>query len=204
MTARRARRGALVLVLVLALLAACGIQDDRNPRPLPGEDVPFDLLAPETSVTSPDAGEGPNRVVWFVDNAGLLARGSRPLETPVTVESILAALLQGVTDAEADNGLRSNITSGTRLLGVAGPDDGLVTIDLSGEFLTVSREQQRLALAQVVFTATGLPDVDRVLFKFDGTPAEVPGVGDELTSSPLTRADFAQFDPTATTTTITP
>jgi hypothetical protein len=56
-----------------------------------------------------------------------------------------------------------------------------------------------------VFTATGLPNVDRLLFKFDGVgPAEVPGAGDELTSAPLTRADFAQFDPMATTTTIIP
>jgi hypothetical protein len=195
-------RCALVALVVAA--AGCGVQDDSAPRPLEAADVPFDLLAPGTSVAKPDTGEGPTRAVWFVDNNGLLARGERALEAPVTVAEILESLLEGVSDAEANNGLRSNIASGTRLLGVEGPVDGLVTVDLSGEILTVSRELQRLALAQVVFTATGLANVDRVLFEFDGERAEVPGAGDELTSAPLTRADFAQFDPTATTTTIRP
>lgn len=196
----------LVASLCALLLAAgCGVQDDDNPRALAPGDVPFDLLDPGTSVANAQPGDGPSRAVWFVDNAGLLARGERPLEAPVTVEDIVTALLEGVSDAERANGLRSNITSGTRLLGVDGPTDGLVTIDLSGEILNVSRELQRLAIAQVVFTATGLPNVDRVLFKFDGTgPVEVPGAGDELTSAPLTRRDFVQFDPTATTTTIVP
>jgi hypothetical protein len=199
------RRSAIVLAVALATLAAaCGVQDDSHPRQLAAEDVPFDLLAPATSIANPDTGEGPSRVVWFVDNNGLLARGERPLEPPVTVEAVLTALLAGVSDAEAANGLRTNIAPGTRLLGVEGPTDGLVTVDLSAEILTVSRELQRLAIAQVVFTATGLNNVDRVLFEFDGKAAEVPGAGDELTSAPLRRADFVQFDPTATTTTVAP
>lgn len=199
------RRLLAAALLALMLCASCGVQDDANPRPLAPEDVPFDLLAPATSVADPETGQGPSRAVWFVDNEGLLSRGDRPLEPPVTVEAILTALLEGVSDAEAANGLRSNIASGTRLRSVEGPVNGLVTVDLSGEILTVSRELQRLAIAQVVFTVTGLPNVDRVLFKFDGVgPAEVPGAGDELTSAPLTRRDFAQFDPAATTTTNAP
>lgn len=191
---------------VLLAIAACGVQNDSDPQPLASQDVPFDLLAPATSVGAAQAGEDDvTGTVWLVNNDGLLARGSRrPVDPPVTVEKIVTALLQPVTDAEANAGLRSNIGSATRLLGVEGPTDGLVSLDLSGEFLTVSRELQRLALAQVTFTVTGLNNVDRVLFKFDGNPAEVPGAGDELTADPLTRADFAQFDPSATTTTIKP
>lgn len=194
------------IVAVLLVLGACGVQSDSGPHPLASADVPFDLLAPATSVGAAQAGEDDvTGTVWLVDNDGLLARGSRrPVEPPVTVEKIVTALLQPVTDAEANAGLKSNIFSGTRLLGIDGPTDGLVTLDLSGEFLTVSRELQRLALAQVTFTVTGLPNVDRVLFKFDGNPAEVPGRGDELTAEPLTRADFEQFDPAAVTTTIKP
>lgn len=188
--------GALAVILVVA---ACGVQDDSAPRAL-REDVPFDLLAPATSVAPAESGEGAAGIVWLVDNDGRLARGGRRQVTrPVTPRSILEALLDGVTDVEADAGLRSNIVSGTRLLGVKGPDNGLVTVDFSGAFLTVSRELQRLALAQVVFTVTGLANVDHVLFEFDGKPAEVPGRGDELTGEPLARADFAQFDPTVTT-----
>ena len=193
-------RRMVAVLLVLSVVAACGVQDDARPRALQTADVPFDLLAPATSVVDPADAEGIGSTVWFVDNDGFLARARRNLEPPVTVRSILTALLQGVSDDEAGDGLRTNISSGTELLAVSGPEEGLVTVDLSGEFLTVSRELQRLALAQVVYTTTGLPLVDRVLFKFDGRPVEVPGAGDELTSSPLTRADFLQFDPSETTT----
>lgn len=195
----------LLLVVVLAVgAAACGVQADESPRALPANEVPFDLLAPATTTPVDQSASGVGSTVWFVDNAGLLSRARRTLPPPVSVEDVLNSLLAGVTDPEADNGLRTNIPSDTRVIDVTGPDSGLVTVDLSSDFLNVSRELQRLALAQVVFTATSLPNVDRVLFEFDGEPTEVPGAGDELTSRPLTRADFAQFDPTATTTTIRP
>ena len=116
---RQRTRPLLVLVMatvIAVLLGACGVQSDSSPRKIAAEDVPFDLLAPATSV-GPSAGdEGVGRTVWFVDNNGLLARGERALPTPITPDSVLTALLQGVTDAEANNGLRSNIASGTKLL----------------------------------------------------------------------------------------
>jgi hypothetical protein len=202
---RQRRVGVLVIATVVAvLLGACGVQSDSEPRKIAAEDVPFDLLAPATSVGPSPGDEGVGRSVWFVDNDGLLARGMRALPTPITPEAVVTALLQGVTDAEANNGLRSNIATGTKLLGVEGPDNGRVTVNLSSDFLKVSRELQRLALAQVVFTLTGLPNVDRVLFEFDGKPTQVPGRGDELTAEPLTRDDFSQFDPSVTTTTVNP
>jgi spore germination protein GerM len=201
-TGRRAL--AILTALSCTLVAACGVQDDRGPRELAAEDVPFDLLAPATSVAASPEGTGVDTTVWFVDNDGQLSRARRSIEPPVTIDVILESLLDGVTEAEANNGLVSNITSDTELRDVTGPDDGLVTVDLSSDFLNVSRELQRLALAQIVFTATGLANVDRVLFQFDGESAEVPGAGDELTSDPLTRDDFSQFDPNVTTTTIEP
>lgn len=202
MTVRRRR---LFIAVALALVVgACGVQSDDHPRTVAREDVPFDLLASGTTTVPAQDDQGVGRTVWFVDNSGFLARGQRQLSMPVTPHDILAALLQGVTDAEQKNGLRSNIPSGTKLLSVDGPTDDLVTVNLSGEILAVSREQQRLALAQVVYTVTGLPNVDRVLFEFDGKPTQVPGRGDELTADPLTRDDFVQFDASATTTTVTP
>jgi spore germination protein GerM len=197
-------RTRLLALVVVVTVAGCGVQDDGSPRQLRAEDVPFDLLAPASSTTSTPETSGIDSTIWFVDNDGMLSRARRTIDPPIDVEEVLDALLDGVTEAEANNGLRSNIPPGTELRGVTGPDDGLVTVDLSSDFLNVSRELQRLALAQVVFTTTGLPNVDRVLFQFDGERAEVPGAGDELTSEPLTRAAFAQFDPTAPTTTIQP
>ena len=204
---RRRRSAAVVAVTALAaVLAACGVQEDRVPRPMAEEEVPFALLAPATSIAepSPGDGDGVRSTIWFVDNDGLLARSRRMIEEPVNVADVVRALLEPVTEAEAAAGLRSNIPPGTELLGIDGPTEGLVTLDLSDEFLTITGQLQRLAVAQVVFTVTGLANVDRVLFEFDGRPAELPGRGDELTDRPLSRSDFSQFDPLAPTTTIAP
>lgn len=201
---RRAAMGAVVAVV--SVVAACGVREDRSPRPLASDEVPFGLLAPATSIVEPSPGTSDTEqsTIWLVDNEGLLARSRRAIQPPVDVVDVIQVLLDPVTEAEAAAGLRSNIPAGTELLGVDGPANGLVTVDLSGEFLAVTGELQRLALAQVVFTVSGLANVDRVLFRFDGQDAEVPGRGDELTGEPLTRADFEQFDPLATTTTVVP
>ena len=55
---------------------------------------------------------------------------------------------------------------------------------------TVTGRQQILALAQVVYTATELPSVDRVLFQIDGENVEVPNGNGKLTSSPLGRLSY--------------
>jgi spore germination protein GerM len=73
---------------------------------------------------------------------------------------------------------------------VRGPVDGLATIDLSRQLLDVTGRQQILALAQVVYTATAYPNVDRVLFQFDGASREVPNGDGTLTSTPLGRLSY--------------
>ena len=108
---------------------------------------------------------------------------------PATVARAIQALLRGPTGDEAGD-LSTAITSDTKLLHVDGPVDGLVTIDLSSELLDITGRQQILALAQVVFTVTSLPNVDRVLFEIDGERREVPNGDGTLTSSPLGRLSY--------------
>jgi hypothetical protein len=193
---RRAPAG-LVAVLLVAV-AACGVQQDDEPRALDAENVPFSLLAPTTTgppETVVGDGEGTSRVVIYLSGAdGLLWPTPRQVRGDATVAKAIEVLLVGATEEEADAQLSSFITSDTRLLGVEGPVDGVITVDLSRELLTITGRRQIQALAQVVFTATSLPSVDRVLFKFDGEQREVPNGDGELTASPLGRRHFRSFD----------
>lgn len=186
----------LALVAATVLLAACGVPGDDSPRPLDGDAVPFDLLAPtaETTTTStPSVFADTVRVaVYLADPEGKLQAVRRPVTTPATVAKVVESLLAGPTEEESSH-LSTAITSGTELLGVDGPSDGLVTINLSRDVLDITGRQQILALAQVVWTVTALPSVDRVLFEFEGEPTEVQNGNGTLTSSPLSRLSYGDL-----------
>jgi spore germination protein GerM len=188
-------RTALAPVLVL-LAAGCGVQGDGAPRSLAPNVVPEELVAPSTS--TPPAAEpngGTEATVYLVDNRDLLRPVERTLPSPVLVTGVLGSLLDGATDEEADEGLRSEIPSGTTVNGIDRLDRDVIAIDLSEEFAETTADGELLAQAQIVYTVSQLPNVEGVLFLVDGRPRE--GADDEakLTSSPLTTDDFADFAP---------
>jgi spore germination protein GerM len=196
LTPLRWRRAFLVIASLLAT-GGCGVPDDAEPRALAPESVPFSLLA--TSTTTTNEPMTPPAVdesvpVYLVDNeSGQLVEVRRSVPAPASVREVLEELLQGPTEAELASGLSSSIPSSTQLLGVEGPVAGIVTVDLS-DLSGISGPGQRMALAQVVFTATGAAEVESVLFEFEGELSQAPNAEGESTSEPLSREDFAAFD----------
>ena len=185
------RRLLLLVVAVAVVAGACGVSADDDPRAIPGT-VPFRLLEPtvDTTTTTAPLGETTTRVtIYLTDAEGLLVDVRREVAAPATVEDAIEALLLGPTEDEARR-VSTQITSNTQLLGVQGPEDGLVTVNLSRQLLDITGRPQILALAQVVYTATSFPAVDRVLFRFEGQRAEVPNVDGELTPSPVGRRSY--------------
>lgn len=181
-------RSIVLAVVAAAVLATCGVPSDDEPRAIEAANVPFGLLSPTaeaTTTTQPSAFTATTRVtIYLTTPEGTLRPVQRQVEAPSSVERAITSLLGGPTEGESSR-LATAITSDTELLSVQGPENGLVIIDLSRELLSITGRQQILALAQVVWTATSLPFVDRVLFEFEGEPAEVPNENGTLTSAPL-------------------
>ena len=90
--------------------------------------------------------------------------------------------------------MTSAIPAGTRLLGIA-IEDGLATVDLSGEFLNDLGEDTALRVAQVVFTATQFPTVDRVTHPGRGHPGPDASASTPCPSCEVDRADFEEQTP---------
>jgi spore germination protein GerM len=181
-----------------AALAGCGVQGDGAPRALSPESVPEELIAPSTSAVEPQEPErGSAATVYLVDNRDRLQAVERTLPGRVLVTEVLDSLLQGTTDEEADDGLRSEVPTGTAINGIDRLDEDVIAVDLTEEFAETTADGELLAQAQIVFTVSELPNVSGVLFLVDGRPRE--GADDEakLTSSPLTVEDFADFAPPA-------
>jgi spore germination protein GerM len=190
-----------ILVGLVALvgfwLGGCAVPDDDQPRALDPSGVPFSLLATSTTTTTEPQEANVAQVqvpVYLVDDdADQLVEVLRTVPAPGSIQVALTQLLSGPTAAELSSGLTSAISRSTALLGVDGPQSGVVTVNLSDDVRSIGGEGQRLALAQVVFTVTAVPGVTGVLFAFEGEPSQVPDGQGQSTAEPLDRADFATF-----------
>ena len=175
--------------VAVSLLAACGIPEDARPRPL-GEDAPFELLDPTSTTTSTVPHVPAAATDVYLVRQERLVRVARQVGAPASLPTVLATLLEGPTSDEAAAGLRTALgpQAGIRSASATGRT---ATIDLSESFGEVEGDEQILALAQLVFTATSLPGVDAVDFKLAGSPVEVPRGDGTLNYGPLRRVDFA-------------
>lgn len=182
---------ALVAGLVFAS-TACGVEAEGSAQRVPEADVPFALLDPPatveetTTTTSPDT----MTVQLFLVLEDGLVEVDRELEPPVSIVRLVSVLGDGPTPAEQSLGVTTYLPEGSGVDGVS-LAGGIAYVELGESFLGVPQEQQRLALAQLVFTLTGRPGVGRVLFRIDGQPIEVPRGDGTLTSESVSRDSYA-------------
>jgi spore germination protein GerM len=127
--------------------------------------------------------------VFFV-HKGRLVPVERRIDSAHPVTQAVEALLNGVTDQEAADGLRSALGNGVTLHGVSRHGDDHVSVDLGDAFATVGGSEQALAVGQVVFTVTQVDGGLPVQISLDGAPVQVPRPDGTLTGRPLTRTDY--------------
>jgi spore germination protein GerM len=132
--------------------------------------------------------------VFFVRKERLVPV-KRRIDSAHPVAQAVEALLNGVTDQEAANGLRSAIGSGVSLHTIPRADDGHVTVDLGDALTAVGGSEQALAVAQIVYTVTQVDDGRPVQILLDGARVQVARPDGTLTGRPLTRADYEALGP---------
>lgn len=148
---------------------------------------------PETSaiayflLSEPSDGGGPFLVPVYRAHTG----------SEAVVRDAVEQLLAGPTaDEQAGTpSIRTAVPAGTDLLGVD-LDQGVATVDLSGEFEegggTASMQAR---LAQLVYTVTRVPDVELVVLHLDGQPVEVFSGEGLILDGPQTRDDYVDMLP---------
>ena len=191
----RSRMLVTALVSSALLLAACGDDGgDTASTTTTTSAVPSSTIdAPGSSTT---LGTSP-RMPWppsvFFGRDGLVATAGRAVEAPAVARGALTALLDGPTAFEEGLGMSSAIPEGTRLLDIE-MADGVATVDLSGEFLDDLGDDTVLRVAEVVFTLTQFPTVDRVTILVEETPTPTVGF-DAVPVEDVDRADFVAVTP---------
>lgn len=205
-TTRRALAIVAVALLIGLVLGACGDSGDDEPA-APATTTTTTAPAPSTTTTTaPPPTSAPSTTtvptgstmrvsVYFMHGDHLTAAHRTLPKTQAVATAALKSLLVGPTTSERAAGLTSSVPKGTSLRGlsIAG---GVATVNLSKTFEsgggTLSMTSR---LAQVVFTLTQFPTVQRVVFQLDGrTVTEFGGEG-VLLADADTRADFEDLMP---------
>lgn len=190
------RRGLAAAVLVL-WLGGCGVPTGDAPRAIPSSEVPYGLAdrTPAPSAPSDVVTVAAPSQVFLVGADEVLV--GRPREvTGTTARDRLADLLgqleQGPTAAERGEQLSTLLTPEARL-SLTDLAAGTATIDLALPEGAPTGGAGRRAVGQLVLTATSVRGVDAVRLTIGGEPVDAPLPTGELTSAPLTAADYAVF-----------
>lgn len=189
---------ALVGVATLVLATGCG--DGGNeaiPTPTPTPTATASV-GPTPSVTPTESPTTPSTLttvsVYFLKGEKVQP-GSRTVAGPGVGTEAMKALLAGPMASERSGALTTAIPTGTTVNGLV-IRDGLATVDLSKSYESGGGSlSMRARVAQVVFTLTQFPTVQRVSFALDGKPVTTLGGEGVSVAKPQTRADWESFSP---------
>ncbi len=193
---RRSRRTRGTLLLALALfLSACGIPTGGPPESIAPSDIPYGLTS-TTPTPAPQASSLPGsdepRIHLVAADDVLVPRGrvvgGKTLED--RLERLMDELAAGPSSAELAEQLSTALPPDVRL-SVTAVEGGTATIDISGGEDSPAGLESRLAVVQIVLTATSLPGIGASLLTRGGGPVEAPLPSGELTSAPLEAEDYA-------------
>jgi len=203
--------GGIAILVVAALLAACGVREDEEPRVLSNDVVPAELSEPAPASTMTGDASALQRLYIIETRGGteeFLVPYLAPMDRGPGGDDFHRRVIEElVTFRPPENApYTTAIPPTTGVIDVrlvAGPDGEQDVLEINLNSLEVSGGARlKLAIAQMVFTATGIPGVRGVRFLINNTPVAVPlDVGESETGAIVTRADFPQLNPTTTTTT---
>lgn len=177
---RRVVAFALSIVVV-----ACGVPIDTQ-----AEELMVDIDSP-AEVDEPDPEELESVSVYLVRDDHLV-HATRDLPFPAEPDEILVSLFEGLTAPEERADLRTSIPPGTRILGMVREGE-VLRLDLSRDFAAVGGEEEILAVAQIVLTATSIDGLELVAFQLDGVPTDVPVASGALSVEPVGSEDYLEL-----------
>jgi spore germination protein GerM len=166
-------------------VAGCGVTTESQPHA-------FQTTRPVT--VAPPSGRATRLTDIYFLRQDHLSVVQRPVPDPVTLQRVIQALLKGPTASEGARGVRSALPTTLMVKNLTARGETAV-IDLGDGFAAIDSADQALAIAQLVYTVTGWPGIDRLRVMVDGKAVQVPRADGQLTDGDVTRADYASLLP---------
>ncbi len=174
---------ALMALIALAVTAgSCTISEDAAPR-----DVPVEDRGNFGGVAAGGVAAGTSRIYLITSTEGdQRVLRSVPRDVPAEAEDVLTSLLAGRNAFEQ---LETAIPDDLELLSVRLRGQ-ILTVDINDAFAGLDVNGVRLAVAQIVATATGVDNVERVNLRINGEEQAFPDGNGVLTTGPLSIYDY--------------
>lgn len=170
-------------------VSACGITNDAAPRDIPVQQRSALIDAP---VQAPATSTGTDRI--FLLAPQLPDQPSRLRATPrdvgPSIEARLNSLFGPLSVAETQARLLTAIPEGLHLHSATLQTNGTLTLDVTDEILSLSSGALIESVAQIVFTALEVRNVQRVQLLVNGTSQQWPGGDGSLRTTALSAFDF--------------
>ncbi len=178
-------------------LAGCGVALDDSPRTLGTAERPD--LDSQTEQPAAAGGASSPKVFFLTGQGSLGPERLQGVSRDVNPQPkiVLGELLKGLTPVERDRRLQTFVPAQTQLIETNLLPDGTLEVDLDEAFFDAKGESQTKAVAQIVYTATGLRQVKRVRLLVDGQPRDWPRGDGVVVSTPLTPFDFPDLNPSS-------
>ncbi len=183
----------LGFICVTALAtSACGIANDAAPRDIPLQQRSALIDAP---AQAPATSAGTDRIFLLApqlpDQPSHLR--ATPRDVGPSIEARLTSLFGPLSVAETQARLLSALPEGLHLRSAILKTNGILSIDVTDEILSLSSSALIEAVAQIVFTALEVRNVQRVQLLVNGTSQQWPGGDGSLRTSALSAFDFPGF-----------
>lgn len=181
-------RVAATLALGLLALAGCSIPTDAEPRDIPLERRNAALR--QDQIADVEAtGEQRIYLVSQISPRTQLRTVSRAASTP---DALLEQLFEGPNAAERSAGLTTALPPDLQLTAPIRVEAGVMTLHLDSELSSAGSELPA-AVAQIVFTASQLPGVERVQIWVNDERRTWPDASGAEQDVPLSVYDFPDF-----------
>lgn len=177
------RRGAGPVVALAIVAGSCSIGVDSAPR-----DVPVEERGNFGGVAAGGPAAGASRIYLITQSeAEQQLLRSVPRGVPATPEDVLLSLLAGRNEFEQ---LETAIPADLILLGTPRLRGQVLTVDVNDAFGELDVNGLRLAVAQIVATATSIENVKRVILRINGEEQAWPTDTGVLTEEALSIYDY--------------
>ena len=179
---------------LIVLAASCGVGPDDAPR-----DIEPGAVVDRAPTDQAQAATGTGRI--FLTVPGVSGEPTRvrsvARDVPDDPQAVLQSLLAGPNTDEFTDQFRTSVPTGVTATSLRRRAGGVLEVDLTPAIREVSGEVLVLALAQIVFTLSGISGVRSVSLTVDGVPGQWPNGRGELVPGPLTVYDFPGLEASA-------
>ena len=185
-------RPVLATLALAGVLVSCGIDSDTSPRPIRDSDRP-DITTPAAPSAGPTIGT--DRIYLLAPESPNDVQRLRPAQRNVgdSATQRLQSLFSALSIVETSQRLRTALPDGLHLHTAVLQASGTLIVDVSDELLDLTSTNLIEAVAQIVFTASEVRNVQRVDLLVDGRARQWPASDGELQTGALTVYDYPGF-----------